>query len=285
MGTLYMLAASACFATMAALVKALGADLPLAQRIFLRSLLAIPLLLVFVIARRRPLIVQAKGLLLVRSFFGMTAMAGFFYSLTQLPLATSVFIGRSQPLLVAILAPLILGESTPRAAWLAIGTGLAGVLLIMKPAMVWPVAAWVGLGAACCAAMAQVLIRRLNRTDYPLVIVFNFTVVTTVVAGLFAVPGFVPLDSRQWVLISGVAVLASLGQVLMTTAYRKDRAPVVAAASYSSIVFSICYGYFFWGEIPHPLAWLGGLLIVVGGGLLVRSRIGLGEPAGRINTL
>ena len=57
---------------------------------------------------------------------------------------------------------------------------------------------------------------------------------------------------------------------------------VVAAASYSSVVLSVIYGYFFWGEIPRPTAWFGGLLIIAGGLLLVKSRYRVSEPTGII---
>ncbi len=207
----------------------------------------------------------------------MTAMTGFFYALLHMPLAECIFIGRSQPLILSLLAPVIIGERTPRAAWLAILAGLTGVALIMKPAMAWPLAAWVALGAATASAVAHLFVRRLNATDYPLVIVFNFTGLTALITALLVLPVFVPPSGRQWVFILGVAVFASLGQLLMTLAYQKDRAPVIAAASYASVVLSVVYGYFFWGETPHLLAWAGGALIVMGGLLLLKARLHISE--------
>lgn len=278
MGVFFMLLSSASFATMAALVKELGTAVPLPQMVFLRCILAIPVLLVFIVAHKRPLIVQARGLLFIRTILGLTAMHCFFYALTHMPLADCVFIGRAQPLLLALFAPYVVGESTPRAAWVAIGTGLIGVAFIMKPAMAWPLAAWIALAAAALAAGAHLMVRRLNKTDYPLVIVFNFTVLTGIITATWALPVFTAMTGRQWLLVIGVAVFASLGQILMTTAYRKDRAPAVAAASYSSVVLSVAYGYFFWGEFPAPFAWLGGCLIVLGGLLLLMSRLRIIEP-------
>ena len=279
MGLILMLLASASFATMAALLKGIGPELPLSQMVFLRCLLAAPVLLLILLGQGRPLLVKARRVLLWRTLFGLSAMHCFFYSLTHLELATAVFIGRAQPLILALLAPLVLGEKTPRAAWLAIATGLAGVALILNPAAAWSFAALVALGGAAFSAGAHLLVRRLNRTDPPLVIVFNFTVLTGLTTSLWSLPGFVPLSIRQWLLIAGVALFASLGQFLMTAAYRHDRAPAVAAASYSSVILSVLYGYLLWGEVPAGLAWLGGLLIVAGGLLLVKSRYRLSEPA------
>ncbi len=278
MGVLFMLLASACFATMSALIKGVGPGIPPLELVFLRCLLALPLLYLFVRLRRRPLWVRARKVLVIRTLFGMTAMLGFFYALLHMPLAECIFIGRSRPLILSLLAPVIIGERTPAVAWFATLTGLTGVALIMKPAMAWPLAAWVAFGAAAASAVSHLFVRRLSATDYPLVIVFNFTGLTALISALWVVPTFVPPSGRQWMLILGVAVFASLGQLLMTLAYQKDRAPVVAAASYTSVILSVVYGYFFWGETPHLLAWAGGALIVTGGLLLLKSRLHVSEP-------
>ncbi len=114
--------------------------------------------------------------------------------------------------------------------------------------------------------------RRLNRTDYPLVIVFNFTLLTTLITALWALPGFKTMTGYQWLMGIGIAFFASVGQILMTLAYRSDKAPIVAAASYSSVILSVVYGYLFWAELPEASAWIGGILIISGGFLLAFSR-------------
>ena len=278
MGVIYMLLASASFATMSLFIKTLGPAVPLEQLVFLRCLLALPVLLIILRYKERPLLVKARGGILLRTLFGMSAMHCFFYALTHMPLADCIFIGRAQPLIIALFAPLVVGEQTPRAAWLAIGAGLLGVAIILKPGMAWQTAAWIALAGAAFSAGAHLLVRRLNRTDYPLVIVFNFTLLTGLLTSFLALPVFIPLSMGQWLLITGVALFSTLGQLLMTTAYRKDKAPAVAAASYSSVLLSVLFGYLFWNEIPHPTAWLGGSLIILGGLLLVRSRFRISTP-------
>lgn len=279
MGLVFMLFASASFAAMSAMIKGLGTGIPLLELVFLRCVLAIPFFLIFVGLKKRPFMVTAKGVLLLRTLFGMTAMTGYFYALTHMPFAECIFLGRSQPLILALLAPFVLGERASTAAWGAIFSGLAGVALIMRPAMAWPAAAWVAIGAAAASAMAHLLVRRLNATDYPLVIVLNFTILTAFFTSFWVIPNFVAPSLLEWVLIAGVALFASTGQILMTLAYQRDRAPVVASASYASVVISIILGYFIWDEVPHPLAWLGGALIVAGGLILLHTRIHVTEPA------
>lgn len=274
-----MLLASASFATMGAMLKAIGPELPLTQLVFLRCVLAAPVLFAVLIFQSRPLLVRAKKVILWRTLFGMLAMFCFFYALTHMELASCVFIGRAQPLILALLAPLVLAERAPRAAWIAIITGLIGVAMIMNPKVVWSFAALVALGGAVFSTGAHLMVRRLNQTDHPLVIVFNFTMLTCIISAVMSLPVFVPLTFEQWLLITGVAFFASLGQILMTSAYGRDRAPAIAAASYSSVILSVVYGFFFWGELPGIMTWVGGVFIITGGMLLVKSRYRTFEPA------
>jgi drug/metabolite transporter (DMT)-like permease len=266
---------------MAALVKSMS-HVPIQELIFLRCMLATPFFAAYLIYQNRPLVVKAGKIILLRSLFGFSAMIGFYYSLTHMGLADCIFIGKIQPLFIALLAPLVLGEKTPKAAWLAIATGLGGVALIMKPALdQWPLAAWAALAAAFAGACAHMMIRRLNSTDDPATIVFNFLFLTGLAGSIWCLLGWTPVARQQWPAIAGISFFASLGQILVTMAYRRDRAPAVAAASYASIILSVVYGYIFWGENPQLLVWLGGGLIVCGGLLLVKTRLKISEPASR----
>jgi len=282
MGIIFMLFASVCFATMSALIKAVGPGISPMELVFLRCLISIPLLFLFVRLRKKPLWVRAGHVMFFRTLFGMAAMTGSFYALTHMPLAECMFIGSSHPLILSLLAPFVIGERTPRSAWIAIFAGLTGVAVIMKPAMAWPTAAWVALGASAASAMAHLLVRRLNATDSPLVIVFNFTLLLAVLTSFPVLPTFVMPDLRQWFFLSGAALFASLGQLLMTLAYQRDRAPAVASAGYLTVIVSVIYGYVFWGEVPHPLAWAGGGLIIAGGLWLIKDRLQTTEPAASV---
>ncbi|MBO8091754.1 MAG: DMT family transporter [Prosthecochloris sp.] len=273
MSVLLMIIASACFATMAALIKAVGPSLPIPEIIFFRSIMPLPFFLGILIARKQRLIAHAWKTLLLRALFGFLAMSGFYYALTHMPLAESVFLGRTQPLILAILAPWIVHEKPTGAVWAAIFTGLLGIALIIQPSFGWLPAVWASIGAASASAMAHLLVRKLNRTDEPLTIVTNFFMVSALLSSIWTAPQFVMPRADLWLLLGAIALFSTAGQYLMTLAYRMDHAPVVAAASYASIIFSILYGYLFWQEVPPPLAWAGGTLIVAGSFILIRSRV------------
>jgi drug/metabolite transporter (DMT)-like permease len=268
MAIFLMLLASGCFVSMAALVKLLGDSLPLTVMMLLRTALALPLLFAVVLHHKQTFFTRAPVSLFFRTIFGAAAMFCFYYALTNMPLAECVFIGRLQPLLLALLAPFIVRESPPPITWLAIITGILGAALIMQPAMAWRLAALAAFGGALFSAIAHLMVRRLNRVDDPAVIVLNFTFFLALISLVPALPVWKTPSLMEWLLLTGVAFFATSGQYLLTKAYQLDQAPVVAAASYSSVVLSLIYGYFFWNETPDLSALIGGLFIILGGILL-----------------
>ena len=273
MSVVLMLIASACFATMAAMIKGIGPSLPIPEIILFRSIVPLPFFLGVLWLCKKKFVVTAWKTLLLRSLFGFLAISGFYYALTHLPLAICVFLGKSQPLILAILAPWVVGEKATPSVWIAIVTGLVGIILIMEPSAGRATAAWAAIGAASASAMAHLLVRKLNRTDEPITIITNFFVITALISSIWMGESFILPDHSEWLLLIGVALFSTIGQYLMTLAYRMDNAPVVAAASYTSIIFSILYGYLFWNEIPPLSAFAGGLLIISGSVILLRSRI------------
>jgi len=262
-----------------ALVKVIGPGFPYVELAFFRALLAMPLMGTLLwrsghrVRPARPLLMVARGLL------GVGAMLGMFFALPRGKFADFAIIGKTQPLLIAMLSQALIREPPPRVALLSLALGFAGALLVIKPGFgLLNVAALVVLGAAALSALAHLAVRRLNATDPPLLIVFHFTLVVGVVSGALSLPVFVAPDLRQWGMLIAVAQLAAAGQLLMTTAYGRDAAPVVAAASYASVIYALVLGFAFWGELPDGLALLGGILIVGAGLLLARGRRGVRQP-------
>jgi drug/metabolite transporter (DMT)-like permease len=214
-------------------------------------------------------------LVLFRSATGLAAMCAWFYGVGYLPLADALLLNRLQPVLVALLAPMVLAERTSRAAALAIGVSLVGVVLILQPSMeVGNLAGLVLLASAFLGAAAHLALRRLTGDDDPTVIVLAFMVIGTVVTAPLAVAGGVWPRWEELPAIISLSGLATLGQVVMTYAYRVERAPQVAAASYVGVPLSVLWGWMIWGEIPTGLVWAGGILVVAAGMFLLVNRRG-----------
>lgn len=264
---------------MFALVKALGPGFPPAEVAFFRALFGLPLVLLLLRRQghdarpRRPWLMAARGVL------GCGAMLGFFYALPRGKLADITLIGRTQPLLIALLSRRLIHEPTPRLALLSLVLGFGGAFLVIKPGFgLLNVAGLVAMAAVAFSTLAHLAVRRLNATDPPLVIVLYFTLIVGGVSGALSIPSFVVPGPGQLLLLLVIGQGAAGGQLLMTMAYGRDRAPVVAAASYASVLYALLLGLAFWGELPDHLALLGGGLIVCAGLLLAWGRWNVHEP-------
>lgn len=270
-----MILACGAFSLMFALVKALGPEFPHFEGIFFRGLFSLPLVIGLVRREGSRLWPRRPGLMAARGLLGFIAMSSYFYAVQRGKLADMAAISRTQPIFVACLAPLLIGEPAPRVLILTLALGFGGTMLVIKPGLgVLNFPGLTALVAAVFSALAHLCVRRLNATEPPPRIVFYFTLAMCVGGGLMCIPDFVLPSLRQLLLLIVLAQGAAVGQLLMTTAYSRDSAQVVAAAAYVIVVFALLIGLVFWQEIPDALALLGAVLITAAGVVLAyRDRI------------
>ena len=178
--------ASVCvFMTMASLIKATSDHVPPGEAVFFRSLFAIPVILGWLLWRGElstGLATQNPLGHLWRGLVGTTAMGLGFAALGLLPLPEVTAIGYAAPLLVVIFAAMFLGETVRLFRISMVGLGLLGVLIVLSPRLqtgagdlTQTLGAMITLMSATCAALAQVFVRKLTRTEDTAAIVFYFS--------------------------------------------------------------------------------------------------------------
>ncbi|RBF81463.1 EamA/RhaT family transporter, partial [Xanthomonas oryzae pv. oryzae] len=131
----WMVVAVACFSLMDAGMKLLSAHYPPLQVTLLRGAASLPFVLVWVFATAGPrAIVPVRwGLHLLRGALGMVMIGCFVYGLKRMPLSTAYTLYFVAPLLVAALSVPLLGEHVGPRRWAAIGIGLVGVIVVLRP--------------------------------------------------------------------------------------------------------------------------------------------------------
>ena len=107
------------------------------------------------------------------------------------------------------------------------------------------------------------------RTDDPRIVVFYFHLLSIFITliCLYLYDGRLPVVPRAGLIgpVLGVGLCATLGQILLTFAYRADRAAVVAAATYAGVLFAVLVDILYFAIQPGVNVWLGGALIVCAG--------------------
>jgi len=279
-GALLMVAASVCFATMAACVRACQGRIPFFEVAFFRSLIALPPVWVAIRIRRVPIRTARPGLLLWRSIVGFASMALYFYGLTHLQLGDAVMMAGTAPIFVALLAPIFLGEKKRWQVGVAIAVALVGLGLLLHPKLA--VANMAGLAAVAsgfAASFAYLAIRELSRTDDPDVIVFGFTALATLLAAGAMLFDFETPRGIEWAYLIGSGLAAGAGQSLMTRAYARQEAAVVGALSYATPLFSWLIGVSVFHEAMDRQSVIGGAVVIAAGSYLAFARREGSPPA------
>jgi drug/metabolite transporter (DMT)-like permease len=273
-GILAMLAAVAFFSLMDAQLKLLAAHYPPLQVSFLRGATSLPFVLLPILlrgrlARLRPVNVRLH---LLRGVLSVVMLGSFVYAVRESSLATTYSIFMCAPLVVAALSAQMLGERVSRLQWAAIGVGLAGVLLMLRP----DGAQWISAGsvaavvAALCYSLAVITLRVLARTDTTESMVFSFTFLLAVGAGLLSIPGWTPVLWAHWPLLAGVGLLGSLGQHFITEAFRNAPAAVVTPFEYTALLWGVLLDLVVWGVLPGAVTLVGGAIVIGAGLFLIR---------------
>lgn len=264
-----MLAAGAAFATMGVLVK-LGAQwFSSHELVFYRSLVGF-LLLALLVGHKH--VVPARnliGLHFKRSVVGFLALAAFFYAVAHLPLSLAITLNYASPLFLAWLMPSLLGERPSRAQRLTVAVGFLGVVLMLRPWQAAPgdlAAGLIGLFSGLMAALAYVYVRRLGRAGEPeWRTVFWYSLFSSFCAGLLAGLDGWHAPGGHVSLLLGIGVLATIGQLGMTRAYRLGETAVVAAFAYSTVVFGGMLDTLYFGVDLPAIAWAGMVITVLAG--------------------
>lgn len=283
------------------IIKAVSGGYPLMQVMVIRSIVALPILLVIVHRDvGLPALFSAHGkLLLLRAMALFTSYTAYYLGLAALSLADAVALYFTAPLFIMMMAGPYLGE---RVAWQTLATaliGLAGVVAMLRPGQgLFEWAAVLSLLAACLYGFSQLMARKLGATESPTVMSFYqngvYLLGAAMVSLLFsavAVEGAahpsLQFLVRQWVwptltdllLMASCGVIASAGMILLSQAYRLAPANIVATFEYSGILWAPLWGFLFFAEIPHGSTVLGAFLIVGAGLVALNGRLGQKVPA------
>lgn len=267
-----MVLAMAFFAVEDMFVKFLSARLPVGQVIAVSGGLG---LVVFWGLLRRAggrFFTRALGhpLVVARTAGEVVGTVGFVMAVALTELSTAAAIIQALPLAIVLGAAIFLGETVGWRRWLAIGTGLFGVMLIIKPGVAGfdANALWAVLGVAGLAAR-DIATRRVPReiaSDQLSTLAWGALVPAGL--GLAAALGtpLRPLGLPDWGLFAGLIGFGVIGYALLVKATRVGDASVIAPFRYTRLVFALIVAVLVFGERPDALTLSGAAIIAAAGG-------------------
>jgi drug/metabolite transporter (DMT)-like permease len=272
-GAVLMLAATALFTFMGALVKLVGERIPFPEIMFFRSVLALPvvLLIVWRMGQGFHIATQRFPQHVLRAMTGTLAMGCSFFALTVLPLAEQTALTFTTPLFVTLLAIPFLGEKVGIHRFSAVVVGFLGILVIAlgKGAFQGSVETWVVIGMAVAvlhgvfSALTTLLVRSLSATERSTTIVVWQSLLMTAFTGLTLPFLWVtPNATELWLLIA-VGLVGGVAQVMLTEAFASAQVSSLGAYSHTGILWAVLLGWIFFGDTPGVATFVGAGLIVL----------------------
>lgn len=295
-GIFYLCAGLFIFSFQDVIIKQLSAEFPVHEMVFIRGLVATPLLLILVHYESGFAALRTDHLVLhlVRSVLMFCSYLFYYLAIVAIPITTAISLFFTAPLVITALAVPFLGEKVGYRRWLGVLAGFAGVLIMLRPGLgVFEPAALLAILSAFTYSVAQLLSRRLGMTDPASTMAFYTAMIFTYIGGMMGfiihVSGFAPNDHpsldfllRPWKMPGGlefamlvtIGVISAMGIYLLSQAYRIGAANTVAPFEYTSMLWAIILTYLVWGVTPD-LYTLAGALVIVGAGIYVLQREGI----------
>jgi drug/metabolite transporter (DMT)-like permease len=286
-GILCLTAGIAVFSVQDLILKLLSGDYPLHQAMVLRSLTAIPFMLALVWlfdGSLRTLLSRGWPAMLGRGLLNFTAYTAYYLALAALPMATTVALYFTAPLIITVLSVIVLHEKVSARRWLAVVAGFAGVLIMVRPGgdlFDWAALLPVFCGFAYAASM--ILARTMGSRDTAAAMAFWGNLALSAYYGTgqhagdshpslaFLTRGWATPTGFDLFLMCACGAIAAIGLTLLTHAYAISQSSVVAPFEFTFALWGILWGWLFWSDLPDALGWLGIAIIIAAGVYVLRA--------------
>lgn len=267
-GILIALLGCALYSVHDALIKLLGAGLPAIQIAFFANLLALPVLLLLMIAQGKPVVLRPAnpGWMAIRVVAVMAATLGAFIAFLELRLAETYSILFAAPLLITLLAVPFLGETLRWRRGIAVAVGLIGVLIVLQPR-----AGTLGIGHAAALvsaignAMVHITARRIGKSETLITMLLYPALGNAILMGAAMPFLFQPVSGAQFGLLMILALLAVVAMLCLVQAFKRAEAALVAPMQYSQLLWGTLFGYAFFNETPAGNTVMGAVIIIASG--------------------
>jgi drug/metabolite transporter (DMT)-like permease len=207
--------------------------------------------------------------LLLRGFTGTLAFFCLVKSIAMIPLSNAMVLFYTFPLFATLFSFFILKESLARMEVMLIAVGLIGVFVLINPSSHSLGMGHVyGLLAGAFAGLTVVIIRRVRRTNGPLIIYFYFCVVGGAISFPLFIANFTLPSFELFALLIVLAVLLLIAQLFMNQGFKFCKASEGSVILMSEVVFTGVAGVLLFHDSP-------GLSFFIGACLIVGSGVGL----------
>jgi drug/metabolite transporter (DMT)-like permease len=270
-----MILATLAFTMGDAAMKLVAASVPTGQAVFVRCVISV--ILVTAVAAYtgalRNFRAALQPLVAWRSIGDAGSALFFQTALPRMTFADIMGVLQLTPLALTAASAIFLGATVGWRRWTAVGAGLVGAMLVIKPGTsafnIWAVFA---VMCVLCGVLRDLTTRRISNAVSPLVIMaISQSVVAVAALGLAVAETWVWRSGHVWVQITFAAIATLAGHLWIIASLRGGDIATVAPFRYAGIIWAILLGFFLWGELPDLLS-IAGIAILIAAGLYTFHR-------------
>ena len=266
-GIICILLSALCFSGMSSFIN-LSGDVPVAQKIFFRNLVAF-FIAAFMLLKNKERFLPTKGCLpyhIIRSSVGLLGVFGNFYATTHMSsTADAAMLNKMSPFFTLIFSAIFLKEKVKPRQAIAIGIAFVGAMFVIKPTIsnIDLIPSLAGFIGGIGAGAAYTCVRHMgNRGENSRFTVFFFSLFSCLVTAPYLIFNFHPMTKMQWIYLIMVGVCAAGGQFAITAAYTFAPSREISIYDYSNVIFTAISGYFFLGgQVPDLWSFIGYAII------------------------
>ncbi len=263
-GVLWMVVTTLLFVCVTGIVRHVGSSLPSAEAAFLRYGLGTLLMLPFMGSLlKRPPAARAWGVFAARGVMHGFGVVLWFYAMARIPIAEVTALGYVTPIFVTIGAALLLGETLHLRRLVAVGVGLLGAMIVIRPGFQEiSLGQMAQIGAGPLFAGSYLIAKRLTAAQDTSVIVGMLSVFVTITLAPLAWAQWQDPTWSQVGWLALTAVFATSGHYTMTRAMRAAPLTVTQPVQFLQLVWATILGIVVFGEALDPFVILGGGIVV-----------------------
>ncbi len=257
------------FSVQDALVKWLVADYRLVQLLFMRSIVIVVVVGLFIAFRHG--LAGFKTLRprdhFLRTAFNFFAFLTYYLAVTEMPLANATSIGLTAPLFMTALSGPLLGEPVGIKRKLVLVAGFVGVLIIIRPGAddLNLRGSLYALAGALLFALLAIQTRKMSKNESSELMVFYAALAFLIVTGAFMMLHWVTPDPKSVVLMLTLGLITVCAQYTIVHAYQYAGVHVIAPFEYITVLWAVLIGWFVFAERPTLTMYVGASLVILAG--------------------
>jgi len=250
------------------------------QLIFIRGIFALLFIGVFLYFKKQLdfKVIFSSRQLTVRGLLEALAAVCFFIGVATLPFGMVYILLSLAPIILTMFGALFLNEKVRWRRWTAVILGFVGVVIVINPGelrfgyfFIFP------LLSAILLSFRDMYTKKIKGNFHSLQIAFITCLVVTIFFGFLSIYKTYSFSFKEVAILFVSSFFLSLGYIFSISTIKVALVSVTSTFRYSVIIWGILYGYFYFNEIPNTNTYIGAIMIIISGLIIISRQKQLGK--------